>query len=57
MGGIGSYLFAGQFATYVAISDLQSLLQHLEAENDALAEHLNQLNRTGEPRIGGPLWI
>ena len=48
MGGIGSYLFAGQFATYVAISDLQSLLQHLEAENDALAEHLNQLNRTGE---------
>src|SRR5271157_523907 len=35
MAGVGSYLFAGQFATYIALSDLQSALQHLEAANDA----------------------
>src|SRR5271167_2795306 len=33
MGGIAGYLFAGQFATYVAFSDLHSELQHLQAAN------------------------
>ncbi len=48
MAGIGSYLSADQFAGYVAISDLQSVLQHLEAENDALAGHLDTLYRSGK---------
>jgi phosphoserine phosphatase RsbU/P len=48
MAGIGSYLVVGQFATYVAISDLQSVLDHLRAENEALAAHLNTLNRSGK---------
>jgi len=47
MGGAAGYMFAGQFANYVAISDLQSKLQHLDAENDALAAQLNTLNRAG----------
>ena len=46
--GVGIFLFAGQFATYVAISNLQSELQHLEAENDALAVQLGTLARSGE---------
>jgi len=48
MAGVGCFLFAGQFATYVAISNLQSELQHLEAENDALAVQLGSLARSGE---------
>jgi sigma-B regulation protein RsbU (phosphoserine phosphatase) len=48
MAGVGSYLFAGQFATYIAISNLQSALQHLEAANDALAAQLNTLERSGK---------
>ena len=31
MAGVGSYVFAGQFATYIVISNLQSTLQSLEA--------------------------
>ncbi len=34
---LAGYLFAGQFATYVASADLQSELQHLESANTALA--------------------
>ena len=30
---LAGYLFAGQFATYVAMADLQSELQHLESAN------------------------
>jgi phosphoserine phosphatase RsbU/P len=48
MGGTASFLFAGQFATYVAISDLDSELQHLQAANDALAAQLFPLQRTGK---------
>ena len=47
MAGVGGYLFAGQFATYIAISNLQSELQHLKATNDALAVQLGAMERTG----------
>ena len=55
MGGLASYLFAGQFATYVVISDLHSELQHLQAANDALAAQLFPLEKSGklEERIAG----
>jgi hypothetical protein len=57
MAGIGSYLLAGQFATYIAISNLQSELQHLEAANDALAAQLRILELSGKltERIAGEL--
>jgi sigma-B regulation protein RsbU (phosphoserine phosphatase) len=48
MGGVAGYLFAGQFATYVAISDLHSELQHLQAANDALAAQLFPLESSGK---------
>jgi sigma-B regulation protein RsbU (phosphoserine phosphatase) len=48
MGGLASYLFAGQFATYVAISDLHSELQHLQAANDSLAAQLFPLEASGK---------
>jgi sigma-B regulation protein RsbU (phosphoserine phosphatase) len=48
MGGLASYLFAGQFATYVAISDLHSELQHLQAANDSLAAQLFPLTASGK---------
>jgi sigma-B regulation protein RsbU (phosphoserine phosphatase) len=48
MGGLAGYLFAGQFATYVAISDLHSELQHLQAANDALAAQLFPLESSGK---------
>ncbi len=47
MGGLASFLFAGQFSTYVAISDLQSELLHLQAANDALAAQLFALENSG----------
>jgi phosphoserine phosphatase RsbU/P len=49
MAAIGSYLLAGQFSTYVVISQLQSTLSRLEAVNGALAAQLNTLE------IGGNL--
>jgi sigma-B regulation protein RsbU (phosphoserine phosphatase) len=57
MAALGSYLLAGQFATYIAISDLQSALRHLEAANDALAAQLSILQRGGKlnERIAGEL--
>jgi len=48
MGGMASYLFAGQFATYVAVSDLHSELQHLQAANDSLAAQLFPLEDSGK---------
>jgi sigma-B regulation protein RsbU (phosphoserine phosphatase) len=48
MGGLAGYLFGGQFATYVAISDLHSELQHLQAANDALAAQLFPLESSGK---------
>jgi sigma-B regulation protein RsbU (phosphoserine phosphatase) len=46
--GVAGYLFAGQFAGYVAISNLQSASLHLGAENDVLASHLSALDRSGK---------
>jgi sigma-B regulation protein RsbU (phosphoserine phosphatase) len=48
MGTLAGYLFGGQFATYVAISDLHSELQHLQAANDALAAQLFPLESSGK---------
>ena len=48
MAGVGGYLFAGQFATYAAISNLQAALQFLETPNDALAAQLAAMNRSGK---------
>ncbi len=47
MAGVSYYLFAGQFADYVTISNLQSALRHLEAENDAMAVLWDSLSRSG----------
>jgi sigma-B regulation protein RsbU (phosphoserine phosphatase) len=57
MGGVAGYLFAGQFATYVAISDLSSELLHLQAANDALAAQLFPLENAGKltEQIAGEL--
>ncbi len=57
MAGVGSYLFAGQFATYITISNLQSALHHLEAANDALAAQLRTLELSGKlnEQIAGEL--
>jgi len=44
---IAGYLFAGQFATYVASAELQSELQHLESANTSLAIQLRNLARNG----------
>jgi phosphoserine phosphatase RsbU/P len=48
MFGVAGYLFAGQFANYVAISDLNSELLHLQAANDALAAQLFPLEASGK---------
>src|SRR3984957_877044 len=55
MGGLASFLFAGQFATYVVVSDLHSELQHLQAANDALAAQLFPMEKSGklDERIAG----
>ncbi len=47
MGLVAGYLFAGQFATYVASADLQSELQHLESANISLAAQLRAMVKTG----------
>jgi sigma-B regulation protein RsbU (phosphoserine phosphatase) len=43
MGILAGYLFAGQFATYVAMSDLQSELHHLETANRSMAMQFRSL--------------
>jgi sigma-B regulation protein RsbU (phosphoserine phosphatase) len=48
MGGLAGFIFAGQFATYVATSDLLSELLHLQAANDALAAQLFPMERSGK---------
>src|ERR1039457_5560617 len=45
---LAGYLFGGQFATYVAMSDLQSELQHLESANRSLAMQFRSLARSGK---------
>jgi len=55
MAALAGYLFAGQFATYVAMSEVQSELQHLESANKALAFQLRNLSRSDkltEPLAG-----
>jgi sigma-B regulation protein RsbU (phosphoserine phosphatase) len=44
---LAGYLFAGQFATYVAMSNLQSELHHLEATNKSLVTQFRSLARSG----------
>src|SRR5271157_76287 len=44
---LAGFLFAGQFATYVASADLQSQLQHLESANTALGTQLRNMVRAG----------
>jgi sigma-B regulation protein RsbU (phosphoserine phosphatase) len=44
---LAGYLFAGQFATYIALSDLQTELDHLQAANNALASQFASLSRAG----------
>ena len=45
---LAGFLFAGQFATYVAMSDLQSELHHLEATNRSMATQFRNLARAGK---------
>ena len=45
---LAAYLFAGQFATYVALSDMDIELQHLTAANNALALQLRSLMQSGK---------
>ena len=48
MAAIASYIFAGQFATFIVTSDIKSELKSLEASNNALADALaRQLRRGG----------
>jgi len=47
MGSIGGYMFAGQFATYIALSDLQARVQQLQGANDAAAAQCKMLYRAG----------
>ena len=49
MGLIVTYLFVGQFATYVASSDLQAELKSLEAVNSRLASEVAIALRSGRP--------
>jgi sigma-B regulation protein RsbU (phosphoserine phosphatase) len=57
MVGVSYYLFAGQFAVYAAITDLQSALRHLDAENEAMAERWSSLSssRQSEKSLAGGL--
>ena len=45
---LAGYLFAGQFATYIALADLDSELQHLATANNALAAQIRTLTLQGK---------
>jgi len=45
---LAAYLFAGQFATYVALADLDIELEHLTAANNALAGQYRTLTQSGK---------
>ncbi len=49
MGLLAGYLFAGQFATYIALSDLQTELDHLQSANNALTTQFRSLAREQQP--------
>ena len=48
MGALGGYLFAGQFATYIAMENLRSELRHLESANSSLARQYRHLGEGGK---------
>ncbi len=45
---LAGYLFSGQFATYIALSDLDTELQHLTAANNVLAAQFRTLTQSGK---------
>ena len=45
---LAAYLFAGQFATYVALADLEIELQHVAAANNSLAVQFRSLIQSGK---------
>ena len=45
---LAGYLFSGQFATYIALADLDTELQHLTAANNALASQFRTLTQSGK---------
>ncbi len=45
---LAGYLFAGQFATYIALAGLDTELQHLSAANSALAAQCRSLIQAGK---------
>ena len=45
---LAGYLFAGQFATYIALADLDTELKHLTADNNALAAQFRTLTQSGK---------
>lgn len=49
MGLLVIYLFIGQFATYVATSDLQTEMQRIDAVNERLASEIATAVRQGKP--------
>jgi phosphoserine phosphatase RsbU/P len=49
MGALIVYLFVGQFATYVASSDLQTEIRRLDAVNQRLASEIATVLRKGKP--------
>ncbi|MBV8521897.1 MAG: SpoIIE family protein phosphatase [Acetobacteraceae bacterium] len=57
MGFIAGYLFAGQFATYVASSDLHSELERLHSTNRSLAQQFRSLLRQRRltPELAGEI--
>ena len=49
MGMLVTYVFVGQFATYVASSDLQTQIGELDAVNERLASEIAMALRNGKP--------
>ena len=49
MAAIAGYIFAGQFATFIVTSDIQSELKSLEAGNGTLAETMAAHLQRGQP--------
>lgn len=45
---LAGYIFAGQFATYIALADLDTELKHLTADNNALAAQFRTLTQSGK---------
>lgn len=54
---LAGYIFAGQFATYVALADLDSELQNLVMANNSLAAQVRSLTLQGKltPQLAGEI--